>query len=192
MPARKTSAKTAAKSTTRKQQDAIGLLTADHKAVMDLFTQFEKAKGGEDEESLAALVQEICSELTVHATVEEEIFYPAVQAAIDDDDLMDEAEVEHASAKELISQLEEMEPGDPLYAAKVTVLSEYVRHHVGEEEGEMFKKARQAEKDEALDLAALGAAIQERKEALLSEMEVDEDAPAGSMTGRTVKTGRSA
>lgn len=184
MPA-KTSAKTAAKSTTKKQ-DAISLLTADHKAVMNLFKQFEKAKDDEDEETCAALVQEICHELTVHAAVEEEIFYPAVQAAIDDD-LMDEAEVEHACAKDLIAQLEEMEPGDPLYAAKVIVLGEYVKHHVGEEEGEMFKKVRQAAKEEALDLAALGAAIEERKQALQSEMEMDEDAPGGATTGKTVK-----
>lgn len=167
-----------------KKQDAITLLTADHKNVTDLFKQFDKAKEAEDDETCAALVQQICSELTVHATVEEEIFYPAVQAAIDDDDLMDEAEVEHATAKDLIAQLEDMEPGDPLYAAKVTVLSEYIKHHVGEEEGDMFKKARKAEKDEGLDLVALGASIKERKEALQSAMEMDEDAPATTATGK--------
>lgn len=168
-----------------KQRDAIAMLTADHKAVMDLFKQFEKARDSEDDETCAALVQEICSELTVHTTLEEEIFYPAVQDVIDDDDLMDEAEVEHASAKDLIAQLEEMEPGDPLYAAKVTVLCEYVKHHVGEEEGEMFKKARKAEKDGELDLVALGASIKERKEALQSEMEMDEDATAAAGTGKS-------
>ena len=168
-----------------KKQDAITLLTADHKAVTDLFKQFDKAKENEDDETCAALVQQICNELTVHATVEEEIFYPAVQAAIEDDDLMDEAEVEHATVKDLVAQLEDMEPGDPLYAAKVTVLSEYVKHHVGEEEGEMFKKARKAEKDSGLDLAALGASITERKEALQSEMEMDEDAISAAGTGKS-------
>ncbi len=178
----KTPSKTA--SQTAKKQDAITLLTADHKAVTALFKQFEEAKESEDDETCAALVQQICSELTVHATVEEEVFYPAVQAAIDDDDLMDEAEVEHAGAKDLIAQLEEMEPGDPLYAAKVTVLSEYIKHHVGEEEGDMFKKARKAEKEDGLDLAALGVAIQERKQALQAEMEMDEDAPGMAKTGK--------
>lgn len=168
-----------------KKQDAIALLTADHKTVTDLFKQFDKAKENEDDETCAALVQQICSELTVHATIEEEIFYPAVQGAIEDDDLMDEAEVEHATVKALVGQLEEMEPGDPLYAAKVTVLSEYVKHHVGEEEGEMFKKARKAEKDSGLDLVALGASIKERKEALQSEMEMDEDATAAAGTGKS-------
>ncbi len=177
-------AKTPARTSASKKQDAITLLTSDHKTVMDLFKQFDKAKESEDDETCAALVQQICNELTVHATVEEEIFYPAVQAAIDDDDLMDEAEVEHATAKDLIAQLEDMEPGDPLYAAKVTVLCEYIKHHVGEEEGEMFKKARKAEKDDGLDLVALGASITHRKQALQAGMEIDEDAPAAAATGK--------
>ena len=86
------------------------------------------------------MVRKICNELTVHAQIEEEIFYPAVRKAIDDGDLMDEALVEHAGAKELISQLEAMDPEDELYDAKVTVLGEQIDHHVKEEEGEMFPR----------------------------------------------------
>lgn len=166
------------------RHDAITLLTADHRNAMDLFEQFDKARESEDDESCAALVQEICSELTLHATVEEEVFYPAVRAAVDDDDLMDEAQVEHATARDLIAQLEEMEPGDPLYVAKVRVLCEYVRHHIGEEEGGMFRKARKAHKDGGLDLVALGVSITQRKQALQSGMELDEDAAAAARTGK--------
>jgi hypothetical protein len=103
-----------------------------------------------------------CSWPRPRTKVEEEIFYPAVRAAIDDDDLMDEADVEHAGARELIAQLEDMEPGDDHYDAKVTVLGENVDHHVKEEQDEMFPKARKAK----LDLAALGAAMLERKREL--------------------------
>ena len=93
-----------------------------------------------------------CQELTIHAQIEEEIFYPAVRDGIEDDDLMDEAEVGHASAKDLIAQLEAMEPGNDLYDARFTVLGEYIDHHVKEEQDEMFPKAKKAK----LDLKALG------------------------------------
>jgi hemerythrin superfamily protein len=154
--------------------DAIALLTADHESVKALFKRFEKLteqEGAEDE--MAQLVQRICGELTVHATIEEEIFYPAVREAIDDDDLMDEADVEHASAKALIAELEAGSPGEDQYNAKVTVLSEYINHHVKEEEGEMFPKARKA-----VDTKELGVELVERKNELMSEMglsEVEED-----------------
>ncbi len=100
------------------------------------------------------LAEQICQMLTVHATAEEEIFYPAVRAADVDEDLLDEAEVEHASAKDLIAQIQSMSPEDDLYDAKVTVLGEYINHHVEEEEGEMFPKARRAK----VDLVGLGRA----------------------------------
>jgi hemerythrin superfamily protein len=102
--------------------------------------------------------------LTVHTTVEEEIFYPAVRAAQVDADLLDEAAVEHASAKDLIAQIRSMDPDDDLYDAKVTVLGEYVNHHAEEEEGEMFPKARRAK----VDLEGLGEQIKSRKQALQS------------------------
>ena len=144
-------------------KDAISILTEDHKIVKKMFAEFEKLMKSEDKEAeKGALVEKICAELTVHTEVEEEIFYPAVRAAINDDDLMDEADVEHAGARELIAQLEEMEPGDDHYDAKVTVLGENVDHHVKEEQDEMFPKAKKAK----LDLDALGAQMLKRKQEL--------------------------
>ena len=146
-------------------KDAISILTEDHRKVKKMFQDFDKLKGSEaDEEQKRTLVEMICEELTVHTQIEEEIFYPAVRAAIDDDDLMDEADVEHAGAKDLIAQLEDMEPGDDHYDAKVTVLGENVDHHVKEEQDEMFPKARKAK----VDLDALGAEMLARKQELLA------------------------
>lgn len=140
--------------------DAIALLMADHEHVKDLFEQYENL-GDRALVSKKKLATEICLELTKHATAEEEIFYPAVRAASgDNEDLIDEATVEHASAKSLIAQILAMEASDDLFDAKVKVLSEQIDHHVREEENEMFPKARKAK----LDLAALGEAIAERKE----------------------------
>jgi len=147
--------------------DAIELLTSDHKSVKGLFQAFEKIKDRDDaNDDKSDLVRRICAELTVHATIEEEIFYPAVREAIDDEDLMDEADVEHSSVKDLIAQLEDASPGDDHYDAKVTVLGELVEHHVKEEEGEMFPKARKA-----IDVAAVGAELAERKTELADDDE---------------------
>ena len=155
------------------EQDALALLTADHEAVKTLFEEFEDLTEQEDvDERKAELVQQICNELTVHAQVEEEVFYPAVREAIDDDALMDEADVEHASAKDLIAQLEGMSPGDDHYDAKVAVLGEYVNHHVDEEEGEMFDKVRESE----IDTAALGVEMAARKSELKAELGLEDDA----------------
>ena len=148
-------------------QDAIALLTADHKAVKALFKQFEALTKQDDaDEEKAALVAKICDEITIHAQVEEEIFYPAVREAIEDDDLMDEADVEHASAKDLIAQLEGMSPGDDHYDAKVTVLGEQIDHHVEEEEKEMFAKVKKS----GLDLLALGQEMAMRKQELMDTL----------------------
>ncbi|MES2561096.1 MAG: hemerythrin domain-containing protein [Pseudomonadota bacterium] len=145
--------------------NAIALLTADHKKVKQLFKTFEKLKKDDAAgEEKSALVQEICRELSVHAQVEEEIFYPAVREAIDDEDLMDEADVEHAGAKSLIAQLKTMDPEDDHYDAKVTVLGEYIDHHVKEEQDEMFPKAKKRK----VDIAALGQQIMKRKKELLA------------------------
>jgi hemerythrin superfamily protein len=161
----------ASKSDARASGDAIAMLTEDHNKVKALFKQFEKLKEQEDaDEEMGDLVAQICAELTIHSTLEEEIFYPAVREAIDDDDLMDEADVEHASAKELIAELETSSPGDDHYNAKVTVLGEYVVHHVKEEEGEMFPKARKA-----IDTEAVGAEMAARKSELMVEMGLDEE-----------------
>jgi hemerythrin superfamily protein len=168
MPAAKKTAarKTAAKKTVAKKvamvsrTDAIALLTADHKRVKKMFKQFDKMKEDGASADKQALAQQICAELTLHAEVEEQIFYPATREAIDDDDMLNEAEVEHASAKDLIAQIESGDPSDPLWDAKVSVLGEYVDHHVQEEEEEMFKKARKAK----MDLEALGQQIAAMKQ----------------------------
>lgn len=148
--------------------DAVSILTEDHKKVKKMFTDFDKLMKSEgNEEEKGALVEKICEELIVHTQIEEEIFYPAVRAAIDDDALMDEADVEHTGAKDLIVQLQKMEPGDDHYDAKVVVLGENIDHHVKEEQDEMFPKAKKAK----LDLAALGAEMLERKQELQAAIE---------------------
>jgi hemerythrin superfamily protein len=143
-------------------KDAISLLTQDHKEVKAGFKQFE-ALGDRAFVAKKKLADEICSALTTHTTVEEEIFYPAVRKAVEDgDDIIDEATVEHACAKELISQIVAMSAEDDLFDAKVKVLSDIIDHHVLEEEKEMFVKARKAN----LDLAELGKEILARKDQL--------------------------
>ena len=126
-------------------------------------------KAEADGDERAALAQQICEMLTVHATIEEEIFYPALRSAGNAEDLLDEAEVEHASVKDLVSQIESMDPDEDLYDAKVKVLGEYVHHHVQEEETEMFEKAKKAK----LDLAELGVQLRARKEELMEETEAE-------------------
>jgi hemerythrin superfamily protein len=152
-------------------QDAIAMLTADHKKVKKLFSDFEKLKEEGGEEDKASLVEQICNELKIHTELEEEIFYPAVRKAIDDSPLMDEALVEHAGAKDLIAQIEDASPEDDLYDAKVTVLGEQIGHHVKEEEGDMFPKAKRAK----LDTEALGATMLKRKRALMDKMGLGAD-----------------
>jgi hemerythrin superfamily protein len=140
--------------------DAITLLTEDHENVKSMFEQYE-GLGDRAHASKKKLATQICTELTKHATAEEEIFYPAVRAAggKEKEELVDEATVEHASAKELIAQILEMDSTDELFDAKVKVLGEMIEHHVKEEEGEMFPQARKA----GLDLDMLGQQIAERK-----------------------------
>ena len=117
--------------TTRKMKnDAIKLLKEDHNKVKKMFKEFKKLAEKNDEEGKEELATQICKELTVHAQLEEEIFYPAVRAAIDDGDLMNEATVEHGSAKDLISQIQSMAVSDPMYDAVVTVPGASVNHHV--------------------------------------------------------------
>ena len=147
-------------------QDAIAMLTADHKKVKKLFSEFDKLQEEGSDEEKSSIVEQICNELKIHTELEEEIFYPAVRKAIDDSDLMDEALVEHAGAKDLIAQLEEASPNNDLYDAKVTVLGEQIDHHVKEEEGSMFPKAKKAK----LDTEALGATMLKRKMALMEKM----------------------
>lgn len=142
-------------------KDAIALLKADHEKVSDLFEDFEKTHSDAKKKSIVA---EICTALTVHAQIEEEIFYPEVQAALKDKELVPEATVEHAVLKDLVAQLEGVEPEGEMYDARVKVLSEYVKHHVKEEQSELFPKVKAS----SLDLAELGSRLADRKEELLA------------------------
>jgi Hemerythrin HHE cation binding domain len=142
---------------TKSATNAIELLKADHRAVEELFEKYETTRGSATK---AKLAQQICLELSIHATIEEEIFYPAVRGAVDDD-MMDEAYVEHDGAKMLIAELMEGNVGDDFYDAKVKVLSEEIKHHVKEEEGRdgIFSQAKKA----GVDMAALGEMLAARK-----------------------------
>jgi len=175
----KTSTKTSAKGQSHRghakseEQDALDILAEDHQKVLKMFEQFRKMKkkGNADEQEMQTLVETACAELTIHSQVEEELFYPSLRNASDADDLLDEAEVEHASAKQLITELAAMQPGDDLYDAKFTVLGEYVKHHIDEEEHELFPKAKKAR----MDLESLGEEIRTRKQELRDELGIGSD-----------------
>lgn len=151
-------------------RSATALLRADHQHVSALFAQYEKTRSSARKQEL---VRQICQELTVHAQIEEEIFYPALKRVLKDTELVPEATVEHDSLKYLIAQIKDGTPDGQtdretdreMFDAKVKVLSEYVKHHVKEEQGPMFKKARES----GLDLKALGAQLQQRKQALMGD-----------------------
>jgi hemerythrin superfamily protein len=144
--------------------DAIKLLKADHKEVSALFEAYEKL-GEKAQTKKKQIAGKICKALSVHAQIEEEIFYPAVRAEMDEEELLDEAEVEHGSIKDLVGEIEGGLGGeiDGKFDAKVKVLSEWVKHHVKEEQNEMFPKVRELD----LDLKALGAQLEERKGELI-------------------------
>jgi hemerythrin superfamily protein len=141
-------------------QDAIGLLEADHREVDAYFDAYEELT---DDAEKKALADKICLALKVHTQIEEELFYPPSREKTGDDDLLDEAVVEHMGAKNLIAEIEAMEPGQNLYDAKVKVLGEQVRHHVKEEEEELFPEVRETN----LDLDTLGAKLAARKAELM-------------------------
>jgi hemerythrin superfamily protein len=148
--------------------DVISLLMADHSEVRQLFADYDALVADDaSDETRGDLARQICLALSVHASVEEELFYPALRDAADEDDMVDEAVAEHARARELIELLEEMEPSDDLYDATVRTLQETVEQHVVEEEEELFARARQSK----LDLDSLGDQVAERKQELLSELE---------------------
>jgi len=156
--------------TTRQTPDACTLLDADHRNVKKMFKEFEELTHSRAKSAIQKkrdLADQICRELTVHAQIEEEIFYPALRSALKEEDLLDEAEVEHATAKDLIAQIEEGDQTDPKWDAKVIVLGEYIDHHVKEERNEIFVKARAAR---GLDLVAMRDELQARKEALLEKL----------------------
>ena len=152
--------KTRSPSSTSSAADAIELLQADHREVDAYFDAFEAAS---DDAEKKLLADKICRALKVHTQIEEELFYPPARQETGDGDLLDEALVEHAGAKTLIAQIEAMRPGQPLYDAKVKVLGEQVRHHVEEEETELFPEVRNT----AIDLEALGAKLAARRSELM-------------------------
>jgi len=161
------------------KNDAIGLLKADHRHVEEAFEQFKKARSDERRQELAT---QICNALKIHTTIEEEIFYPAFLTATNDTDVHHEAEVEHSGAKKLIAEIEASSPADEYFNAKLTVLSEMIKHHVAEEEkrGGMFAEARHAD----MDLVGLGERLAARK----SELEAADgpkSSSAPSSRGRT-------
>ncbi|MDP9963099.1 hemerythrin superfamily protein [Variovorax paradoxus] len=157
-------------STKRAAPDACSLLDTDHRNVKKMFKEYEElthSRAADVQQKKRELANQICTELTVHARIEEEIFYPAVREAISETDLLDEAEVEHASAKELIAQIEAATEVDDKFDAKVIVLGEYIDHHVKEERNEIFVKARAAR---GLDLMAMREQLAARKEELMEEL----------------------
>ena len=167
--ARKTAAKTPRAASS--QPDAIALLRADHKRVSELFEQYETTRSAAKKKTLVAT---ICQELTVHAKIEEEIFYPAVKAALKDKELVPEAQVEHQSLKDLIAQVKGKEPDGEMFDAKIKVMSEYVKHHVKEEQNEMFVRAKKTR----LDMQQLGEQLAARKQALMDDPSQLEGSPA--------------
>jgi len=155
---------------TRGEKDACDLLDADHRTVKKMFKEYEEltsARGRTVAQKKMDLARQICHELSVHAQVEEEIFYPALRSALKDTDALAEAAVEHQAAKELVAQIEGMGEADEMFDAKVKVLGEYVDHHVKEERNEIFPKARSSRK---VDLVSMRDEIMTRKEELMGEM----------------------
>jgi len=152
------------------EEDALSLLSSDHAELRQMFEEYRQLvddNAGDDRRG--ELAGQICSALTVHAEIEEDIFYPALRERLEDELLLDQAEVEHASARDLIEQIESMEPDDALYDAKVLVLAEYVEHHAQEEENEIFPQAEKS----GIDLDELGAELAERRRELMTELEED-------------------
>lgn len=157
-----------------KKVDAIQLLKQDHREVEILFKEFEKLEE-DGEEAVEQVIATACTELKIHDKIETEIFYPAVRQQAQEEeveDLLNEAEVEHNTVRDLIKTIEGMSASDEKRNAHFTVLMEYVKHHVKEEEKEMFPKVKQL----SLDLKELGARMKERKTALMTEMGVDAEA----------------
>lgn len=147
--------------TRAKASDAIALLKGDHERVEQAFRQFEKLDR-HDTDACRRLALQVCEELKVHTAVEEDFFYPALRDVLDDEEILNEAAVEHETASMLIEQLENMDADDPNYHATFTVLGEYVRHHIREEETEIFAHARKSD----IDLEALGTRMRARREEL--------------------------
>jgi hemerythrin superfamily protein len=168
---------------------ALDILHADHEQVSKLFKQFERFEKSDDNEGMQRCAQAACKALKVHAQIEEEIFYPALRQAADADDALDEADVEHSHIKELVAQVGDAAPGDDHFVARMTVLKEYVQHHVDEEESTIFSKARKSD----CDLVALGEQLAARKVELGADDELpDIEALAARSHAARARTGRRA
>ena len=173
----------------RKKMDAVALLKEDHRKVDKLFEQFDNAQEADRKEKL---VKQICTELSIHTMIEEEIFYPACSGQVKDEDVVEESYVEHDGAKVLIAELIKSSPNDEFYDAKVSVLSEMIRHHVKEEEKRsegLFAEARAA----GLDMEALGARLTRRKQELMEEFGKGDNLPppyTRSFTGHDLQQGK--
>jgi hemerythrin superfamily protein len=152
-------------------KDALALLRADHDMVAELVEKYERGKKRADNDKKEQMAQQICQELTIHAQIEEEIFYPALREASEEaEEALAEAEVEHGAVKKLVEEIEGSSPDSELFDAQITVLGEYVKHHVKEEQSELFRMAREAD----IDLKALGRELAARKAELKGE-EIEEE-----------------
>lgn len=167
------------------RSEVIAMLKDDHKRVKKSFRDFERVKSSKDSESCQQLVEQVCNELTLHTKLEEEFLYPAAKGALKEADLVNEAEVEHGSAKALIEQLKGMSPDDEKYAATFIVLGEYVKHHVKEEETEMFPQLGKAR---GIDWETLADEMNARREELTQEL-MPEDIEAEAQDGETEQAG---
>lgn len=181
-------ARATSKAATDAPRDAIALLKQDHRIVEKLFDEFEEA----DDDQLQAIAERVCQLLTIHAQIEEELVYPQAKEALEEEEeleLVNEANVEHQSAKDLIAKIEGMTPEDENFKATVKVLGEYVKHHVKEEENELFPKLKKTE----LDLKDIGAQLFDRKMQLMQEMgvELEEEEETPTRKRSTGRSGRS-
>lgn len=168
--------RTSSRTVAAARDEVLGMLRDDHKRVKKAFRDFEKMDM-QDEEACHALVQQVCTELEIHAELEEELFYPAARSALSEEALLDEAEVEHMTLRVLIDQLKAMEPTDDKFVATFTVLGEYVKHHVKEEEGEIFKDLARAR----IDWRALADEMRQSRRDMMAErgMLTEDDAAEG-------------
>ncbi|MCU0950024.1 MAG: hemerythrin domain-containing protein [Burkholderiaceae bacterium] len=170
----------ASKNASAARKEVLDMLVEDHKRTKKLFREFEKLSE-DDAEERESLVSLVCAELKLHTQLEEECFYPALRGKLKEEDLLEEAEVEHASAKQLIEQLDAMDAEDPKFAATFTVLGEYVKHHIKEEENEMFEQAQKAK----VDWSALMQQMTERRMELEMELGLADDEVEGDDLGES-------
>lgn len=167
----------ASKNASAARKEVLDMLIEDHKSAKKLFREFEKLSD-EDSEERESLVSLACAELKLHTQLEEECFYPALRGKLKEEDLLEEAEVEHASAKQLIEQLEGMDADDPKFTATFTVLGEYVKHHIKEEEKEMFEQVQRAK----VDWPALLEQMTQRRMELETELGLADDEDADEVS----------